>query len=492
MSLKGFLEKIPGYNKLVLPVHWGQAVRAEMKYGRPAKGLRMIGVTGTNGKTTTCFMIWKMLNEAGRKAGLLTTVGWSEDGEGLHQQIEHMTTERVGVLNERIRAIKEAGAEFLVLEVTSHALAQFRTLGIPIEIAVLTNVTHEHLDYHKTFENYRKAKLKLFRKAKTIVINADDKNGEWFIKKAGAEEVITYGIQKGEMRATEIELGATGVKYVVEDTREGSQERLEIRTQIPGRFNVYNSLAAVIVGKKLGLGDEEVKAGIFALQEVEGRMTRVREGQDFEVIVDYAHTPDALEKVFESVVPELSSRIAVSNLPVRGSSTLSTTPLRASDSSCNSSKIISGTGDKFSPESDAKNSLSQDNDAEGRRIIAVHGGAGRRDESTREIRGEILGKYADLVIITEDDSRDEDPRTIAEMFVKGVMKSGKVEGEDLIVEMDRETAIRRAVDEAKKGDLVLILGKGHEKTILRADGAHEFQDIEVAKKAVREKLQNNG
>lgn len=428
MSLKSKVEKVPGYNSLVKPLHFGQAVVAGARCGWPAKKLRVIGVTGTNGKTTTCFMIWKMLNMAGHKAGLLTTVGWSEDGEKLHSQVAHMTTERVEVLDKRIHAVKEAGAEFLVLEVTSHALSQSRILGVPIEIAVFTNLTHEHLDYHKTIENYRAAKLKLFKKAKFGVVNADDENAKWFIGAVAGKsradnysfnDIITYGIERGDLRATDIKLDATGVEYSCGD--------IKVKTQIPGKFNVYNSLAAVAVGKKVGLSDEQISDGIAALDAVKGRMTRVRAGQDFEVIVDYAHAPDALEKVFQSV---------------KG--------------------------------------------AKKQRIIAVHGGAGRRDPSTREVRGEILGRESDVVIITEDDSRDEDPQEIAAEFVRGAEKAGKVREKDLLVELDRREAIRKALGVAKTGDLVLILGKGHEKTILRADGAHEFEDIKVAEEILKE------
>lgn len=425
MSLKSTVEKIPGYNSLVKPLHYLQAVRAAKKFDYPAKDLRVIAVTGTNGKTTTSFMIWKMLNVAGHKAGLLTTVGWSEDGETLHQQMEHMTTERVEVLNERMAKVRDAGVEFLVLEVTSHALSQYRTYGVPIEVAVLTNVTPEHLDYHKTFENYRKAKGRLFKGAKNSVINADDDSAEWFTEvanKNASGEIITYGIENGDLRATEIELGADGVRYSCGD--------MKIRTQIPGKFNVYNSLAAVAAGKCAGLSSVEIENGISALESVEGRMTRIREGQDFEVIVDYAHQPDALEKVFASVGH--------------------------------------GTGFKG-------------------KIIALHGGAGRRDHATREPRGEILGRESDIVIITEDDTRDEDPREIAQMFVDGAVKAGKTLDKDLFVELDREKAIRKAIGMAKAGDLVLILGKGHEKTILRGDKAVPFEDIKVAEKVLRGK-----
>lgn len=422
MSLKSKVEKIPGYNNLVRPVHYLQALAAAGHYHYPARKLRVIGVTGTNGKTTTSFMIWKMLNEAGHKAGLLTTVGWSEDGSRIHRQYEHMTTERVEVLNKRMRAVADSGAEFLVLETTSHALMQFRTLGVPIEIAVFTNITHEHLDYHKTFDNYRKAKMKLFKKSKYGVVNADDPNAQYFVDIYASGDIKTYGIKHGDLRATDIKLKTTGVEYSCSD--------IKVKTQIPGRFNVYNSLAAVAVGQRIGLTNQQISDGIYALESVEGRMNRINEGQDFEVIVDYAHTPDALEKVYESVV--------------------------------------------------------DNNQKNQRRIISVHGGAGRRDETTRSLRGEILGKYSDTVIITEDDSRDEDPEKIAAMFVEGAVEAGKKEGKDLFVEIDRRKAIEKALKMAKPGDLVLILGKGHEKTILRAEGPVDFEDIEVTEEILRE------
>ncbi|MBR3177366.1 UDP-N-acetylmuramoyl-L-alanyl-D-glutamate--2,6-diaminopimelate ligase [Candidatus Saccharibacteria bacterium] len=423
MSVK---DVIPGYNAIVLPYHLIQTELSGLRYRHPAKKLRVIGVTGTNGKTTTCFMIWKMLNEAGHKTGLITTVAWGVDE--IHKQIEHMTTPKVSTLNKRIKEIQKSGAEFLVLEVTSHALAQYRTLGIPIEIAVMTNVTHEHLDYHKTFERYVKAKTKLFKNAKFGIINLDDPSWKEFknaISPDGnSKKYITYGIEnKGDLEAVKIKLNPSGVHYKA--ISEGN-DTLEIKTKIPGKFNVYNSLAAAAVGRKLGLTNEQIEKGIFSLEEVEGRMNTIDEGQDFSVIVDFAHTPDAFQKVYDSVYPNQTGR-----------------------------------------------------------IISLFGGAGRRDESTRAERGEIAGKYSDLCIITEDDSRDEDPEKIAKMFKDGCKKAGL--GDDqIIIELDRETAIKRALKEAKPGDLVLILGKGHEKTILRADGPHAFEDLEVTKRLLKE------
>ncbi|MBR2753930.1 UDP-N-acetylmuramoyl-L-alanyl-D-glutamate--2,6-diaminopimelate ligase [Candidatus Saccharibacteria bacterium] len=408
--MKKLLEKLPFYNQAVLPYHYAQAVTAGVKYGFPGKKLRVIAVTGTNGKTSTCFMIWHMLNSAGHKTGLMTTVAYGV--EKLKPELNHMTTVDALTLNKRIREIADEKAEFLVLEVTSHALAEFRILNIPVEIAVFTNLTHEHLDYHKTLENYRNTKGKLFKKAKFSILNADDPATKYY--EEIAHDYITYGIKNGEKRPENIELSVKGVKYLYHS--------MNIETKIPGEFNVYNSLAAVLVGEKLGLSKAEIENGIKTLENVEGRMNIIDEGQPFTVIVDYAHAPDAIEKVFDSV----------------------------------------------------KNHKG--------RIISVHGGAGRRDPSTRRIRGEILGKYSDIVIITEDDSRDEDPEKIAAGFIEGAKKAGKTLGKDLIKELDREKAIKLALATAKKGDLVLILGKGHEKTILRADGPHPFEDIKITKK----------
>ena len=411
--MKQLLEKLPFYNQAVLPYHYVQSIIAGAKYGFPGKKLCVIGVTGTNGKTTTCFMIWKMLNEAGFKTGIMTTVAHGVDK--LEPELGHMTTVDAFTLNQRIKEIKNQGAKFLVLEVTSHALAEFRTLGIPFEIGVFTNLTHEHLDYHKTMSGYRTAKGKLIKKAKFSILNADDNATSNY--KTIAKDYLTYGIKAGEYRAENIKLGVDGVRYDCRD--------LHIETKIPEEFNVYNSLAAVLVGKKLGLNNQQIEKGIKALKDVEGRMNIIDEGQNFTVIVDYAHAPDAIEKVFSSV-----------------------------------------------------------KDHQGR-IISVHGGAGRRDPSTRPIRGAILAQHSDIVIITEDDSRDEDPNKIAAGFVEGAKKHGKILDKDLFVEMDREKAINLAFKKAKKGDLVLILGKGHEKTILRADGPHEFEDIKVAHKLLK-------
>ncbi len=414
----GFKEKIPFYDSLVVPYHVGKAAFYATRYGFPGRKLTVIGVTGTNGKTTTSFMIWKMLNMAGRKTGLMTTVGWGVDE--IHEQVEHMTTVDSGLLNQRIKKIADAGADYLVLELTSHALAQHRAVGVPIDIAVLTNVTHEHLDYHKTFERYRDAKRKLFKMARYGVINADDATAEYF--EGDIDDYITYGIEYGDMKAENIKLSPYGVSY-----RIPSLKKLEIETQIGGSFNVYNSLACVAVGKRLGLSNEEIQRGIHALTSVEGRMVKIDEGQDFTAIMDYAHTPDA----FEKLLPDMKKA------------------------------------------------------TKGRLIVMFGSAGGRRDPSKREPMGEIAGKYADIVVLTEEDDRDTPGMEIIEQIAEGARTSGKKDGADLLMELNRPAAILKCCEIAKAGDTVLFLGKGNEKTIERADGPHAYYEEDEIRKALK-------
>ena len=411
----GIKEKIPFYDSLVIPYHVGKAALFGAAKGFPGKRMTVIGITGTNGKTTTSFMVWKMLNQAGRKAGVMTTVGWGVDE--IHEQMEHMTTVDVKLLNERIKKIADAGAEYLVLEITSHALSQHRDLGIPIDVAVMTNVTHEHLDYHKTFERYRDAKRKLFKKAKFGIVNADDPSAGYFV--SDVEKHMTYGIKYGDLKAEKIKLRPDGVEYVTSDG-------LKIKTQIAGQFNVSNSLACVAVGRRLGLKDQEIADGIFALTEVEGRMVKIDEGQAFTAIMDYAHTPDA----FEKLLPDMKKA------------------------------------------------------TEGRLIVMFGSAGGRRDPSKRKPMGVIAGKYADIVILTEEDDRDTPGEEILEMIAEGARESGKKDGKDLIKILDRPTAILEACKMAKKGDTVMFLGKGNEKTIERAHGADAYYELDEIKKAL--------
>ncbi|MBW4061213.1 UDP-N-acetylmuramyl-tripeptide synthetase [Candidatus Saccharibacteria bacterium] len=410
--------------------HLLEAMMWNVVEGFPARGLKVIGVTGTDGKTTTATMIYTLLNDAGMKTGLMTTIGYGVP-ENWHDNKVHMTTMATRPMLKRIKELRAEGIEWLVLETTSHALAQYRVWGIPYSLAVMTNITHEHLDYHGTFERYRDAKRRLFKLAaanvhglQTGVVNADDPSAHLFLKDVPRE--VSYGSDHGaDLTPHNIVSTPAGSTYTVK-TDAGE---LHVKVNLPGTFNVSNSLAAIGVGLVLGLKAKQLEHGIAALKTVEGRMNSIDEGQDFGVIVDFAHTPDSFDKI-------LSSFRALS------------------------------TG----------------------RLIVVFGSAGRRDEAKRGQQGASAGKYADLVVVTEEDDRDADGQIIMNQIAAGAKTSGKVRGTDLILIADRTEAINHAINEAKAGDTVLLLGKGHEKTIERADGEHPWDEIGTARAAVRARL----
>jgi len=409
--------------------HLAESVLLNTVNGFPGKGLKVIGVTGTNGKTSTSFLIHRMLHEAGYKVGLMTTVGYGV-GADIQPQIHHMTNVSVPELMQRLKWMKSQGVEWLVLETTSHALAQNRIWGVPYSIAVMTNVTHEHLDYHKTFERYRDAKRKLFKLANKNkkglqlgVINAEDPSAELFA--SDVKNPITYGVKKGDVRAIDVVTAPSGVSY----RAKAGNDEYDIHCNLPGTFNIYNSLAAVCVGRAVGLSKEQVERGIAALEGVEGRMTRLDEGQDFDVIVDFAHTPDSFEKLFKDLKP-----------------------------------VVKG------------------------KLICMFGSAGRRDEAKRAVQGELAGQYCDEVIVTEEDDRDVDGQEIMNQIAGGAEKAGKIREQNLFLVHDRTEAINYALSRASKGDTVLLLGKGHEKTIERADGEHTWDEIGTAHNALKKLL----
>jgi UDP-N-acetylmuramoyl-L-alanyl-D-glutamate--2,6-diaminopimelate ligase len=410
--------------------HLAEAIFWNVVMGFPARGMKVIGVTGTDGKTTTSTMIYTMLNDAGVKTGLMTTIGYGVP-DNWHDNQVHMTTMQTKPMLERIRELRKEGITWLVLETTSHALAQNRVWGIPYSVAVMTNLTHEHLDYHGTFERYREAKLKLFRLTsantrglRVGVVNADDPSAPYFM--AAIKTPMTYGLQSNtaDLRAREVVSGPHGSTYKVKF----DDNELNITVNVPGTFNVYNSLAAVGVGLRIGLTPEQVGRGVAALRQVDGRMQAVDEGQDFGVIVDFAHTPDSFEKILSST-----------------------------------RKTAKG------------------------RLIVMFGSAGRRDVSKRGKQGASAGKWADLVVVTEEDDRDVDGQEIMNQIATGAEKAGKERDKDLFLVHDRKEAIRFTVGKAKAGDMVLLLGKGHEKTIERADGEHPWDEVGEAQAALRGK-----
>jgi UDP-N-acetylmuramoyl-L-alanyl-D-glutamate--2,6-diaminopimelate ligase len=406
--------------------HLTEAVFFNTINGFPARGLKVIGVTGTNGKTSTSFMIHRMLQEAGYNTALLTTVAWGI-GEDIKPQIQHYTNVPVPELMQRLKLIRAAKVDWVVLETTSQGLAQYRVWGVPYSVAVMTNVTHEHLDYHKTFARYRDAKRKLFKLAndnkkglRTGIINAEDPSADLFA--SDVKTKLTYGIKKGDLRASNIKMTPSGSTYEVNI----NNESYKIWCKIPGSFNVYNSLAAVGAGLTVGLTKTQIEAGIAKLDGVEGRMTKVSEGQDFDVLIDYAHTPDSFEKLFKDLKPSIEGK-----------------------------------------------------------LIVMFGSAGRRDEAKRATQGEIAGRYANEVILTEEDDRDIDGMEIIKQIASGSEEAGKIIDKNLFLVHDRREAIEFSFKRASKGDTVFLLGKGHEKTIESANGENPWNEIEIAHETLR-------
>jgi len=389
--------------------HLGEAVLEQTLAGFPARNLKIIGVTGSDGKTTTSTLITHMLRSSGKKVAMMTTISLDlGDGAGELANTSRLTTQGSLQLVDKLKKVRDSGAEWLVLEVTSHALAQNRVWGIPFSVAVMTNIGHEHLDYHGTFEHYRDSKKKLFKHAsrnkrglRVGVLNADDPSADLFA--AAVKNPMSYGRSNADLVAQNVKLSAAGCNYqaVIDD------DSYDITCNLPGSFNVYNSLAAVGVGRAVGLTKAEIEAGIAGLASVEGRMARIDEGQNFEVIIDYAHTPESFEKILSEIKPTVKGE-----------------------------------------------------------LLVVFGSAGRRDAAKRAVQGKLAGTYGDVVVVTEEDDRDIDGQIILDQIASGVESAGKVREKNLFLIHQREDAVAYAIRAAKKGDVVLLLGKGHEKSIL--------------------------
>ena len=404
--------------------HLLEGVLFNILYGFPARGMKVIGVTGTNGKTTTSFIIHRMLSEAGHKTGLITTVAWAIGSE-VRPQREHMTNVPVPLLMKRLKEMKAAGVEWLVLETTSHALAQHRTWGVPYSVGVLTNITHEHLDYHKTFERYVAAKRKLFqlveantRGLQMGIANADDPNGVSVV--AETQHALLYGVEHGEVQAKHVRMHGGGIQY---DAVVGS-DVYHIASQLAGSFNVYNTLAAVCVGRAVGLSAEQVEQGIAALPGVAGRMEVIDAGQAFGVVVDYAHTPDALQNVLSALRHSTKGKLAV-----------------------------------------------------------VFGATGDRDKSKRQPMGDVVARLADRIYLTDDETYTEDPLAIREAVMHGIVMAGG--GDKTTVVPDRLEAIRAAFAAAAPGDTVLLAGMGHQDYRAMGDAKLPWDEREVARRLLR-------
>ncbi|MGB8770503.1 MAG: UDP-N-acetylmuramoyl-L-alanyl-D-glutamate--2,6-diaminopimelate ligase [Candidatus Korobacteraceae bacterium] len=396
-------------------------------YGRPAERLSISGLTGTNGKTTTAFILNAMLRAAGRKAALVGTVEYRIGEEVL---LAPHTTPEALELNQLFARAVDAGCTEAVMEVSSHALQQQRVYGVPFDAAVFTNLTRDHLDYHGTMEEYFASKTILFTGSGTeppraAVINVEDEYGQRLIKLLKKQqELITYGIDSGDFRAKDLSIEKNGTKFTLV-TPTG---QYPIWSPLLGRVNVLNLIAASAAAYARNVEPRAIVVAADELAQVPGRFQRVDVGQPFTVIVDYAHTDDALRNL---------TAVAREFLAQRG-----------------------GPG----------------------RVITVFGCGGDRDRSKRPLMGEAAGAGSDFVVLTSDNPRSENPLDIMNDALPGLQRSGT----RYTLEPDRRKAIALAIHEAQAGDIVLIAGKGHEKVQVTAAGAVPFDDIEIARNALRE------
>ena len=394
--------------------------------GHPERKMSLTGITGTNGKTTASFVMESMLEAAGRSSALVGTVEYHVAGKTL--PAPHTTPEPLE-LSRLLAEAAQSGAREAVMEVSSHALAQERVFGLPFDVAVFTNLTRDHLDYHRDMESYFQAKQRLFEGSgapppRAAVINLQDEYGARLLplSQARGSQVLTYGIGRGDFSAERIESGARGLHFEMR-TPTGP---VEIESPLVGKVNVYNLLAAAAATQARGCSLEAIAAGAAKLRRVPGRFERVECGQDFLVIVDYAHSDDALRNLTALARESLGGE--------RG------------------------------------------------RVITVFGCGGDRDRSKRPLMGEAAGRGSDFVVLTSDNPRSEDPTAIIRDALPGLEATGTRH----MVEPDRRQAIALAVREAKPGDIVLIAGKGHEKVQVTRQGSAPFDDVEVARQTLRE------
>jgi UDP-N-acetylmuramoyl-L-alanyl-D-glutamate--2,6-diaminopimelate ligase len=396
-------------------------------YKRPAERLAITGITGTNGKSTTAFLVEAILTAAERKSALIGTIEYHVAGKVY--PAPHTTPEALELaclLNEALAQ----GATEAVMEVSSHALAQQRVFGIPFDVAVFTNLTRDHLDYHKTMDEYFAAKRALFEGCGTdppraAVTNLDDDAGKKladFSRRRGSV-VLTYGWQRGDFRAEKVDISPRGTRFDVVTPR----EKIPVFSPLIGRVNVYNILAAAAACYARGCGSQAIARGVDSLARVPGRFERIDCGQPFTVVVDYAHTDDALRNL-TALAGEFVSRGGAAA-----------------------------------------------------RVLTLFGCGGDRDRAKRPLMGEAAAKGSDFVILTSDNPRSEDPRAIINDALVGLQKSGV----KYTVEADRRKAIALAMGEARPGDIVLLAGKGHEKVQVTREGPLPFDDVEVAREALR-------
>jgi UDP-N-acetylmuramoyl-L-alanyl-D-glutamate--2,6-diaminopimelate ligase len=398
------------------------AIAAANIFGHPADALELAAVTGTNGKTTTAYLIDSICRAAGHRTGLFGTISYCTPA-GVRKAAT--TTPESLDFQELLAEVRDARGTHVALEASSHSLVMDRLWGCRFAAAVFTNLTRDHLNFHKTFEGYFAAKRRLFEGTgagapRAGVVNTDDPYGAQLIGLAG--RTLTYGLKNGaDLTTKKFALSFGGLEFAAQ-TPTGA---IEVRSSLVGRINVYNILAAIGAALAMNIPREAIEVGIRQLDCVPGRFQRIDEGQPFLVVVDYAHADDALRNLIS-------------------------------------------TARELNPHG---------------RIITLFGAGGERDRSTRPLMGEAAGSLSDLIILSSDNPRSEDPLRIINDVVVGLQK---VKGK-YVVEPDREKAIGLAMDEAHPGDIVLLAGKGHETYQILRDRTFEFDDREMARRALRQR-----
>lgn len=388
--------------KLKNTAHFGLALLANLRYQFPSRKLTVIGVTGTDGKTTTTSLIYHILKENGKKVAAITTVG-AYIGDKVYETGLHTTTPSPFLLQQYIKKVLAAKCEYLILETTSHALDQNRVAGINFQVGVLTNITHEHLDYHKTYANYVKAKAKLLQRSKVAILNYDDESYKHVVKLLKGVTIRRYSLlQKADLNL----------------------RKFPFQTKLLGDFNKQNCLAAALAVREVGIPEAGIKKAIASFEPPLGRQEIVFD-KEFKVIVDFAHTPNSLEKILPEVRKETKGR-----------------------------------------------------------LIHVFGSAGQRDATKRPKMGEASSKYADIIVLTAEDPRRESIEEINKQIARGFSKDiKKLTGDDMpekgkwyVSIPRREKAVAFALKLAKKGDTVILTGKGHEQSMNYGSGEEEWNE----------------
>ncbi len=391
--------------------HLLQAAVSAVFFNFPSKNIIVIGVTGTDGKTTTVHMIYEILKGAGQKVSMISSI-YAAIGSKTYDTGLHITTPSSWQIQKLMRKAVDSGHRYFVLETTSHGLDQNRLALTKIEVGVLTNITHEHLDYHKSWGNYAQAKIKLLKMAKYKVINADDQKSFNMVLKNIRRRVITYSLR---------------------GKSDFNLKNTQLQLRIAGDYNLSNALAAYSACATLGIPTAKIKRALLAFGGARGRMDKINLKQKFDVVIDFAHTPNALEQALITLRGQIDGRRS--------------------------------------------------------KLIAVFGAASERDVKKRAMMGVIADNHADVVVLTSEDPRNEDPLTITAQIKSGIKK--KKTGIDLFEIPNRSEAINYAINLAGPGDVVGLFGKGHEKSMAIRGVETPWDEYEAARLAIRRKNASN-